>query len=96
MPHSQDHDVDYPPINELEEYRQELRNSRLQWDEGERAKYLVQPLLEIGEILLGYCDFFIQKRTIKVRVHCWISTSASLPEILYNGKTANEADLLSM
>ena len=61
-------------------------------DGGARANSMVDPLLDIGETLFEYCDSL----KIKVRVHCWINISASLLEILYNSKTANEADLLPM
>jgi hypothetical protein len=53
-------------------------------------------LLECGDSLLEHCYFLDTKLEIKVRVYWWTNISSSPPEILYNGKIANEADLLPM
>lgn len=82
MPRSQYHDVDYPLIDDLEEYRQELRETRSMWDQDKLIRNdIAQSLLQIGEILLEYYDFLGQKHKFKVRIHCWINILASLPEI---------------
>jgi hypothetical protein len=96
MPHSPYDDAVYPPIQDLEEYRQDLRKLRSGFEEGERDKHMLHELLQCGESLLAHCDFLDKKLEIKIRVYWWIKISVPLSEVLYSGKTANEADLLSM
>jgi hypothetical protein len=80
MPHSPYHDVVYPPIHDLEDYRRDLRQLRSGYERSERNEDTEYLLLECGDSLLEHCDFLNTKLEIKVRVYWWINTSASLPE----------------
>jgi hypothetical protein len=67
MPHSPYHTSVYPPLDDLEEYRDILRRARSRIEEGE--SYSEATLLDIGDNLLKYCDFLDTKLDIKIRIH---------------------------
>ena len=96
MSYSPDHDVDDPPIDDLEGYREHLRWGVSRIEAGEMCGFEERSLFEAFEDLLEHCEFLDAELKIKVGAHWWINISASRPEMLYSGKTANEADLLSM
>lgn len=76
MPHSPYTDTVYPPIDDLDEYRRELRQSRSRYEEGlgEKDTYSVDALLDDGDNLLEHCDFLDTKLNIKVRIHLIAAT----------------------
>jgi hypothetical protein len=96
MSYSPDHDVHDPPIDDLEGYREHLRWQVSRIEAGEMYRFEERSLFDTFEDLLGHCEFLDAELKIEVRAHWWINISASCPEMLYSGKTANEADLLSM
>jgi hypothetical protein len=69
MPHSPYRRVVYPPIDDLDEYRHILRQSRSQFEEGEKDMDAQESLLETGDNLLEHCDFLDEKLDIKGRIH---------------------------
>lgn len=69
MPHSPYRKTIYPPISNLDEFRQGLAHHRVSWESGERDKQRDELLLDIGEVLVEHCDFLEEKLAIKVIIH---------------------------
>jgi hypothetical protein len=95
MSYHPDHGI-HPPFDDLEGYREHLRWQVSRLEAGEIYRYEERSLFEAFEDLLEHCEFLDAELKTEVRAHWWINISASRPEMLYSGKTADEADLLSM
>lgn len=61
----------YPPIEDLNKYRRDLRDRRAHFDVGRDIEeiYSVGELLDTSEALLDQCDFLNKKLVIKVPIH---------------------------
>lgn len=66
MPHSPLLRTVYPPIRDLEQYEIDIRQYRVEVDNGENNKYAQSELTEVAEALLDQCNFLDAKLTAKV------------------------------
>ena len=78
MPHSPYTRTVYPPLQDVDDLRQELNVHRVSWECGDEDKRLVEPLLEVGDDLIEHCDFLEAKLDIKVRIYL---ISGNLPNV---------------
>ncbi|ERF69901.1 hypothetical protein EPUS_05445 [Endocarpon pusillum Z07020] len=69
MPHSLYLKTVYPPIRNVDEYRQDLARYRAKWEDGEVDMERDEMLLDIGESLVEHFDFLETKLNIKVPTH---------------------------
>ena len=66
MPHSPLIRTVHPPISNIEDYEEELRQYRAELDRGENNKYAQSELTDMAETLLEHCKFLDKKLDIKV------------------------------
>jgi hypothetical protein len=66
MSYSSDHDVDDPPIDDLEGYREHLRWQESRIEAGEMYRFEERSLFDAFENLLEHCEFLDAELKIEV------------------------------
>ena len=66
----------YPPINDLEEYRHDVRQGRIERDQGWVDCTIDS--LGLAESLLEHCDFLEDKLDARVSIYFFFTSSRSL------------------
>ena len=69
MPHSPYRETIYEPIKNLGEYRGELNQHRVSYENGDDNDERESALLEIGDLLMEQCGFLDTKLNIKVHIY---------------------------
>lgn len=70
MPQSPYHDIIYPPVDDIETIRDDIREIRIRHERDESyGQSDTWELLDNADLLLDQCDFLNGKTRAKVRIH---------------------------
>lgn len=102
MPHSPYTQTVYPPISDLSQYRQVISFYRADYERGTRNPDALA-VLDIGDKLVGQCNFLDEKLTIKActwlyvnfRELCMVYSLIEHLQKLQNARLATERDTLA-